>query len=253
MTAVQGSSQSVAANLSLAQRVREVILSQRNTFPRFWADVTSSAEELGVDEPRLRRQRRPPKRLDQGAEPHQPATPQEHYKTVYVEAVDWMAAALANRFQTDDCALSMAERALLTADEEAVTTTAAFYQLDAQRLRLHTQMLVDVARERGTRLETLKDAAALLQDKPLRKVLPAADDLIRIILTAPATSCAAERTFSQVRRIKSWLRSTLGQERLNHAVMLAVHRERLEELDLETEVKEFVSQSSQRSNAFGRW
>ena len=253
MKTVQGCSQSVAANLSLARTVREVILAQRDTFPRFWAEVTHSAKELGLDEPRQRRQQRSPRRLDREAEPQRSSTPAEHFSAIYIEAVDWMAAALTNRFEADDSALVTAEQALITTEGEAVAKTAAFFRLDAQRLGLHTQMLCDVARERGSRLKDLEDVVALLQEKNMRKILPAADDLLRIILTAPATSCTAERTFSQLRRIKNWLRSTLSQERLNHAIMLAVHRDRLQDLDIEKEVKEFASQSTQRVNAFGRW
>ena len=92
--------------------------------------------------------------------------------------------------------------------------------------------MCDVARERGTRLQNLGDVVKLLQDRSLRSILHRAEDLLRIVLTAPATSCAAERTFSQLRRIKNWLRSTLGQERLNHAIMMAVHRDRLEKLNM---------------------
>ena len=142
-----------------------MILSQRDTLPRFWAEVTHSAKELGLDEPRQRRQQRLPKRLD------------------------WMAAALTNRSGADNSALVTAERALVTAEGEAVAKTAAFYRLDAQRLGLHTQMPRDVARERGMRLKDLEDVASFLRKKNLRKILPAADDLLRIILIAPATSC----------------------------------------------------------------
>ena len=55
-----------------------------------------------------------------------------------------MASALASRFEADDSALATAERALVTADEEAVSETAAFYRLDAQRLRTHVRMLCHV-------------------------------------------------------------------------------------------------------------
>ena len=53
--------------------------------------------------------------------------------------------------------------------------------------------------------------------------------------------------------MKSWLRSSISQVRLNHALMLAVHREHLEALDMDAEVKVFAAQSAQRTNVFGRW
>ena len=253
MKEVQGSSQSVAANVSLVKSLRLVIVSQRDSFPRFWAEVTESAEELGLEKPQLKRQRRPPRRLDDGAEPHRPSTPEDKYRRIYVEAVDWMAGAIEGRFPSDETTLATAERALLTADEKALADTASFYGLEAERLRLHVRMLNDVAKQRGSRLADLGDVSDVLRDAGLQQLLTGATELQRIILTAPATSCTAERTFSQLRRIKTWLRSSLSQERLNHALMLSIHRERLEALNLEAEVQAFAGETSQRVNTFGRW
>ena len=215
--------------------------------------MTSSAEKLDLEEPRLRRQRRPPWRLDDGGEPHQSTTPQDHYRWVFTEAVDWTAGAMAGRFPSDETVLATAERALLTAEEDAVAETARFYQVDEDRLRLHTRMLGDMARERGAPLTNLSEAVSILREGSLQEVLPAATDLLRSILTAPATSCEAERTFSQLRHIKNCLRSSLSQERLNHALMLAVHREQSEAVDIYEEMRAFAAQTAQRTNTFGRW
>ena len=202
MLPVQGSSQSVAANVSMVKTLRLVIVSQRDTFPRFWAEVTDSAEKLGLDKPRVGRQRWPPRQVDDGAEPHIPPTPEDNCRRVYVEAVDWMAGAMAGRFPSDETTLAIAERALVTAEEKALQDTAAFYGLDAERLRLHARMLGDVAKQRGSRLTDMGDVSTLLRDAGLQHILTEATDLLRIIMTAPATpvpqsepsaSCVASR------------------------------------------------------------
>ena len=50
---------------------------------------------------------------------------------------------------------------------------------------------------------------------------------IRVLLLAfvvtPTTSCEPERVFSELKRIKSVLRSTTGQDRLNHLLLLKMH------------------------------
>ncbi|KYQ52445.1 Zinc finger MYM-type protein 1 [Trachymyrmex zeteki] len=56
--------------------------------------------------------------------------------------------------------------------------------------------------------------------------------LIRILLTIPATSCTAERSFSTIRRMKTYLRSTMGQSRLNSLAILHIHCDTTETLDL---------------------
>jgi len=42
------------------------------------------------------------------------------------------------------------------------------------------------------------------------------EELLRLLLVVPASSAGAERSFSLLRRIKSYLRSILSQRRLNH-------------------------------------
>lgn len=47
--------------------------------------------------------------------------------------------------------------------------------------------------------------------------------LAKIALTLPCTTCTVERSFSSLRRIKTWLRSTMGEDRLvgkNHLNLL---------------------------------
>lgn len=56
--------------------------------------------------------------------------------------------------------------------------------------------------------------------------------LLRILLTMPVTTATAERTFSALRRLKTYLRSTMSQARLNHVMLLHTHMERTDELDI---------------------
>ncbi|KAF0761293.1 zinc finger MYM-type protein 1-like [Aphis craccivora] len=52
---------------------------------------------------------------------------------------------------------------------------------------------------------------------------------LEIFLSLPAISCTAERSFSTLRRVKTWLRSTTSEDRLNCLCTLSVHRERVNE------------------------
>ena len=49
----------------------------------------------------------------------------------------------------------------------------------------------------------------------IHEVLPVVYRVFKILATTPATSCSAERSFSSLRRLKTYLRSTLGQDRLS--------------------------------------
>ena len=65
--------------------------------------------------------------------------------------------------------------------------------------------------------------------------------------------CTGARSFSVIRRLKTWLRTTMGQERPSQAAVLASYPRRLDELDTEAEMRRFAADTTQRANAFGRW
>ncbi len=69
----------------------------------------------------------------------------------------------------------------------------------------------------------------------------------------PATNAASERTVSTMRRLKSYLRSTMGQARLNHVMLLNMYKERLDKLDLIATANEFVRGSEHRLQLFGNF
>ena len=54
--------------------------------------------------------------------------------------------------------------------------------------------------------------------------------LFQIILTIPVSSAGAERSFSTMKRVKSYLRSTVASDRLNNLSILSKERELSAEL-----------------------
>jgi hypothetical protein len=73
---------------------------------------------------------------------------------------------------------------------------------------------------------------------------------IQLVLVMPATNATSERSFSALRRVKSYLRSTMLQERLNYLMLLHVHKEYTDVIDLKHILNEFVSIKAQRKNTF---
>ena len=45
--------------------------------------------------------------------------------------------------------------------------------------------------------------------------------LLKVLCTLPVTSASAERTFSMLRRLKTWLRSTMSDDRFTGLALLA--------------------------------
>ena len=78
-------------------------------------------------------------------------------------------------------------------------------------------------------------------------------NLMQLILVMPATNATSGRSFSALRRVKSYLRSTMLQERLNYLMLLHVHKDRTDMLCLKSAVNDFVGDSVHRSNIFGKY
>ena len=62
--------------------------------------------------------------------------------------------------------------------------------------------------------------------------IPAFTKLCGLILSNPATSCTAERSFSTARRLKRWLRSTMTNLRFNSLAILKNYKAFTDTLDL---------------------
>lgn len=62
---------------------------------------------------------------------------------------------------------------------------------------------------------------------PFTQFYPAVRYALLVLLTLPITTCTVERSFSTLRRVKTWLRSTMSNERLSGLCMLSVHRDKV--------------------------
>ena len=72
-------------------------------------------------------------------------------------------------------------------------------------------------------LKTLHDVYDQLGTVPLG--FPQLMECLRIAMTFGITSAAAERSFSSLKRVKTYLRSAMTQDRLNNLALLYIERE----------------------------
>jgi hypothetical protein len=77
--------------------------------------------------------------------------------------------------------------------------------------------------------------------------------LTSLILVMPATNAVSERSFSTLRVVKNYLRSTMEQLRLNNVMILRVHSDCTDSLNLIEIGNEFVKGSDHRENIFGKF
>jgi len=87
--------------------------------------------------------------------------------------------------------------------------------------------------------------------KELKIMKPAYQEINEIItrvLVIPVTSATAERSFSAVRRIKTYLRSTMASKRLHNSAILSIETELSGQLiqDSTSVIDEFATSKNRR-------
>ena len=70
----------------------------------------------------------------------------------------------------------------------------------------------------------------------------------RILLTIPIIVAFAKRSFSKLKLIKSYLRSTMSEERLNGLAILSTEKEMLAKLECKNLISNFASQKARKIN-----
>ena len=71
----------------------------------------------------------------------------------------------------------------------------------------------------------------LLIEQDLVSTFPNIEVALRLYLCLMVSNCSGERTFSQLKRIKNELRSTMGQKQLNCLSLMSIECEVVRKLD----------------------
>ena len=84
---------------------------------------------------------------------------------------------------------------------------------------------------------------------PEREMIKEVITLCKLILVNPANSVAGERSFSTARRLKTWLRSRINQERFSNLLVLSIHKERTDRLSIIDIANEFTDRNTVKQKA----
>ena len=233
-------------------------------FELFYQMVGRLCDETETAGPSLPRKRKAPKRYEVGeAEGYHSPTVEEQYRRYYFEAIDLVTHAIDERFDQPGYATyrNLEELVLKAANGDGYAAelkeVTAFYGSDLKVDELTTQLCIFATKfaseQQTSQMATLGDVFKFMQSLTVGQCTFFSEvcKVIRLLLVLPATNAVSERSFSTMRRIKSYLRNTMGQARLNHLMLLNIHKEQLDDLDLKIIANEFVRGSEHRQRIFG--
>ena len=221
----------------------------------FWERCLKEATRNGVNDPKLPRTKKAPKKIEEctggRSAPEYHNDEVSYYRQIYFDALDYIINSIKDRFEQPDYQIYVnLENLLLKAAyeedfEHEFMQVVTFYKGDfnANRLRLHLQIFGNECRKLDSK--NLSSITAMLRSIPdaSQSVIEDVYVLVNLILVMPASNSSSERSFSMLKLIKTYLRSTMGQTRLNHLMILSIYKDKLDELNLTIPAKLFIDKN----------
>jgi len=84
----------------------------------------------------------------------------------------------------------------------------------------------------------------------LENIFPNLSVSLRMFVTAPAAVASAESSFSKLKAIKNYLRSTIRQDRLNNLARLSIESDIAKHIDFDTVVRSFAKKKARKATLF---
>lgn len=174
----------------------------------------------------------------------------DFYKPEFYRVLDTVDAQITERFMQPGIAtLKELENSLLT----PMTNLAAVHkypELNGEDLRVQLALF-----KNKYKVNTTADAVHALKKMPpeVRGLFNQVETLVRLLMVVPISSAEAERSFSALHRLKTWLQSTMTQKRLNGIAVCHIHQDRLDKLDRREIAQQYIQGNNRRRDVFGTY
>ena len=222
-------------------------------FNQLLSDTSEIISELDLEEMQVPRQRKPPSRYTRDSDGHvaNSTTVCDYYRPLYFLLVDTAVKQLEERFHDNSNLLKYMtlENVLIQECENVAAAVSVYEEINGADLQIQLELF-----RRKRSVKTVSDAVSIMKAMPpeLRGEYCEVEKLVRLLLVSPASSTEAERSFSALRRLKTWLRSTMKQPRLNALAVLHIHQDVLDSVDVDALIEEFVFKNETRRSMFGQ-
>ncbi len=236
-----------------AKLCKTTIFAQRNEakFDELWSKAEAIAAEVNTELTKPRTARVSRHRSNAGVDTADFDSDKAYYRrNIYYPFIDHCQTQFTQRFPDSSESMFIGYKLLpnkvseMTSQEKEAVES--FYGPDMPN-RVNFCSEVEVWKSKCSRLpqaenETITLLGALkLADE---EFFPNVHAVLKLILTLPVGSVPCERSFSAMRRLKDWSRSTMAENRLNGLALMYVHRDL--EVNPDSVLKRFDSTGHRR-------
>uniref|UniRef100_A0A3Q3EIY1 DUF4371 domain-containing protein n=2 Tax=Kryptolebias marmoratus TaxID=37003 RepID=A0A3Q3EIY1_KRYMA len=248
-SSLQRRTQTVSGMQAAVCKVQSTLSGKRSdeVFQSLFEKASATVKSLDLEPITLPRVRQPPKCFSGDSSSFSPKTPMEHYRVEFFKVLDSVHTQLTERFQQGGLlTLQKLENTLLSGTIDPVVHD--YPEINAQLLEIQLPMF-----KHGYMYSSCKEATNILKGLPLevRGLFTEIETLVRLLLVVPVSSSEAERSFSALRRLKTWLRTTMTQQRLNHVAVCHIHQDKLDILTKKSVCTQFISFTPRDKQVFG--
>ena len=156
-------------------------------------------------------------------------SPEEFHRiNTYYTALDFVLQQLEYRFSGNDQDVLCALADILLGDkpkESNIDLVCESYGFDKDLLVAEHDLFTMYKADIDYNGRSASDLLTLMKESELIQFVPELYKALKFLCVIPATSCSAERAFSALRRLETYLRSTMGQDRLSHLAIICIERE----------------------------
>lgn len=170
--------------------------------------------------------------------------------TVYYKTLDVLINGLYSRFTQESLDMINAVGSMLSLE---IHQTNLYELLQKIFLVSHEGLVAEIRILKsitnvpnGSSTKAVYNWLDFLKENQRQNVFPNFKKVLILLTTIPVTSCSCERVFSKLPIVKSKLRSTMLQERLESFLLLFVEQEKLMNVQIEEIIDEFKSLNNEK-------
>ena len=168
---------------------------------------------------------------------------------IYIPVIENITAEIEHRFSDMHCKIMMGIDALNPssekfADFECLKSFADHYRSDKTDLEHELHAVKRLVEKKDEKPATLVSFVSCLSR--YKDAFPEVYRLGNIAISLPVSTAACERSFSELRHIKTWVRNSISHEKLRNVSMLAIEKERASALNNDTVLEIFAAAHKNR-------
>ena len=175
-----------------------------------------------------------------------------------------MHEELDRRFDQEDLTIAASrEKLLLTSEcadveshcDELMAQSKLPASIDNAKLHSQLSQLGQLLKLKDCTPKNVSELALILESESdvVRALLSEAVKLVKLVQSQPSSAASAERAFSCLRRVKTYLRSTMTQSRLTHMIVINMNKAYLDRICLSKILNDFVAKTPGRHAVFGKF